>query len=225
MEDHRPAHTYPHIRYRSMQFSKMAIAANPCCAEGYSNLGNVHKERNELADALSNYRRAVHLKPDFIDGYINLAAALVSAGDLEQAVQAYLSALQYNPVCPSRVYIHTSCRTSTVFVRISAICSKQWVVWRKPRSEHSHILFCCPSPMCAIAPLLSLQVKCRSVCAQQFDHNHTSTHLSLVIRAIHARPTHICAGCSQCSYQLFAVHGLDGFGADVWGSACTIDGS
>ena len=40
----------------------------------------------------------MRLKPDFIDGYINLAAALVAAGDMEGAVQAYVSALQYNPV-------------------------------------------------------------------------------------------------------------------------------
>jgi cytochrome c-type biogenesis protein CcmH/NrfG len=40
----------------------------------------------------------VRLKPDFIDGYINLAAALVAARDMEQAVQAYVTALQYNPV-------------------------------------------------------------------------------------------------------------------------------
>ena len=43
-------------------------------------------------------RHAVRLKPDFIDGYINLAAALVAAGDMEGAVQAYVSSLQYNPV-------------------------------------------------------------------------------------------------------------------------------
>ncbi len=70
-------------------------------AEAYSNLGNVYKERGQLQEALDNYRHAVRLKPDFIDGYINLAAALVAAGDLEQAVQAYVTALQYNPVsCP-----------------------------------------------------------------------------------------------------------------------------
>lgn len=51
-------------------------------------------------EALENYRHAVRLKPDFIDGYINLAAALVAANDMEQAVQAYVSALQYNPVSP-----------------------------------------------------------------------------------------------------------------------------
>lgn len=64
----------------------------------YSNLGNVYKERGQLTEALENYRHAVRLKPDFIDGYINLAAALVAAGDMEQAVQAYITALQYNPV-------------------------------------------------------------------------------------------------------------------------------
>jgi protein O-GlcNAc transferase len=82
---------------KSAHFSTLAIKANPMCAEAYSNLGNVLKERGHLDEALSNYRHAVRLKPDFIDGYINLAAALVSSGDLEQAVQAYLSALQYNP--------------------------------------------------------------------------------------------------------------------------------
>ena len=67
-------------------------------AEAYSNLGNVFKERGQLQEALDNYRHAVRLKPDFIDGYINLAAALVAAGDMEGAVQAYVSSLQYNPV-------------------------------------------------------------------------------------------------------------------------------
>lgn len=67
-------------------------------AEAYSNLGNVYKERGQLQEAIEHYRHALRLKPDFIDGYINLAAALVAAGDMEGAVQAYVSALQYNPV-------------------------------------------------------------------------------------------------------------------------------
>lgn len=86
-----------------MQFSNMAIRINPECAEAYSNLGNAHKERGDLAEALKNYQMAVQLKPDFIDGYINLASALVYVGDLEQAIQAYLTALQYNPVCILRI--------------------------------------------------------------------------------------------------------------------------
>lgn len=58
-----------------------------------------------MAEALDNYRHAVRLKPDFIDGYINLAAALVAAGDMEGAVQAYVSALQYNPVSSLLLFI------------------------------------------------------------------------------------------------------------------------
>ena len=83
---------------RSAHFSTLAIKQNPMLAEAYSNLGNVFKERGQLQEALENYRHAVRLKPDFIDGYINLAAALVAVGDMEGAVQAYVTALQYNPV-------------------------------------------------------------------------------------------------------------------------------
>ena len=94
-----------YLHFRSAHFSTLAIKQNPMCAEAYSNLGNVYKERGQLQDALENYRHAVRLKPDFIDGYINLAAALVAAGDLEQAVQAYVSALQYNPVRRQKKFI------------------------------------------------------------------------------------------------------------------------
>ena len=74
-------------------------------AEAYSNLGNVYKECGQVREALQNYRYAVRLKPDFIDGYINLAAALVAAGDMEQAVHAYVTALQYNSVsCARKTY-------------------------------------------------------------------------------------------------------------------------
>ncbi|CAJ0942501.1 unnamed protein product, partial [Mesorhabditis belari] len=81
---------------KSMKYSSMAIRLNPQCAEAYSNLGNVFKERGQLQEALDNYRHAVRLKPEFIDGYINLASALVASGDLEQAITAYCSALQNN---------------------------------------------------------------------------------------------------------------------------------
>ena len=89
---------------KSAHFSTLAIKQNPMLAEAYSNLGNVFKERGQLQEALDNYRHAVRLKPDFIDGYINLAAALVAASDMEGAVQAYVSSLQYNPVIIFTLY-------------------------------------------------------------------------------------------------------------------------
>lgn len=60
-------------------------------------MGNMYKDHLQLTSELEGYRHAVRQKPDFIDGYINLATALVAAGDMEQAIQAYLSALHYNP--------------------------------------------------------------------------------------------------------------------------------
>lgn len=100
-----------------------------CFLEGYniqqclyfSNLGNVFKERGQLQEALENYRHAVRLKPDFIDGYINLAAALVAAGDMEQAVQAYITALQYNPVSTFKFIKKVT--ISTLYIMKSIICS------------------------------------------------------------------------------------------------------
>ena len=65
-----------------------------------------------MNQALLLFRHAVRLKPDFIDGYINLAAALVAAGDMEGAVQAYVSSLQYNPV--SRILILIPCHNTVI---------------------------------------------------------------------------------------------------------------
>lgn len=67
------------------RFNNSWICISPFDVRIYSNLGNVYKERGQLQEALENYRHAVRLKPDFIDGYINLAAALVAARDMEQA--------------------------------------------------------------------------------------------------------------------------------------------
>lgn len=46
---------------------------------------------------LENSRLIVGQKPGTIDGYVKLAGALVAAGNMDQAIQAYFSALHYNP--------------------------------------------------------------------------------------------------------------------------------
>ena len=109
---------------KSAHFSTLAIKQNPMLAEAYSNLGNVFKERGQLQEALDNYRHAVRLKPDFIDGYINLAAALVAAGDMEGAVQAYVSSLQYNPVSQDQGQNRSELTIS--HLRISTVFGQIW---------------------------------------------------------------------------------------------------
>jgi protein O-GlcNAc transferase len=80
----------------SAYFSQEAIRINPQLAEAYSNLGNVFKEQGQITQALEYYRYAVTLKRDFIDGYVNLAAALTSIQDWEGAIQAHRDALNIN---------------------------------------------------------------------------------------------------------------------------------
>ncbi|CEF64055.1 O-glycosyltransferase [Strongyloides ratti] len=70
---------------KSLQFASIALTKNPSLAEAYCNLGNVFKERGQYKEAIENYRHAIELK------------TLVSKGDLEQAVVAYSTALQFNP--------------------------------------------------------------------------------------------------------------------------------
>lgn len=55
------------------------------------------RKEDNCRKAVEHYQHALCFKPDFIDSYINPAAALVAAGDSEVAVQAYISTLQYNP--------------------------------------------------------------------------------------------------------------------------------
>lgn len=97
-----------------------------------SNLGNVYKERGQLQEALENYRHAVRLKPDFIDGYINLAAALVAAGDTEQAVQAYITALQYNGASIHQLFDFWLCFANVInkfiiFLFLGIVLCQEWL--------------------------------------------------------------------------------------------------
>ena len=79
-------------------FCQLAIKQNPQMAEAYSNLGNVLKEKGQLTEAIENYKHALRIKPEFIDGYLNLAAAFVAAGHMESAISTYMIVLNNNPV-------------------------------------------------------------------------------------------------------------------------------
>lgn len=114
---------------KSAHYSMLAIRQNPHLAEAYSNLGNVFKERGQIQEALDNYRHAISLKRDFIDGYINLAAALVAANDLEGAVSAYVSALNINPVSPEPADESPVFETGALLFRIYTAFEATWEIF------------------------------------------------------------------------------------------------
>jgi predicted O-linked N-acetylglucosamine transferase (SPINDLY family) len=60
----------------------------------YSNLGVVLRARGRLRQAIAAYRRAIELKPEFVDAYHNLGNALREDGQADAAANAYRRVIQ-----------------------------------------------------------------------------------------------------------------------------------
>jgi len=69
--------------------ARQSVALVPALTESLLNLGNT-------GDA-SSYRRAIQVRPDYLDAWINLANLQVAAGDTDAARVSYLQALAINP--------------------------------------------------------------------------------------------------------------------------------
>src|SRR6202140_2984695 len=59
--------------------------------------GNGLAAAGHLEDAISEYRAALRIKPDFFEAHANLANALKAKGDLEGAIAESRAALRINP--------------------------------------------------------------------------------------------------------------------------------
>ena len=59
-------------------------------AEAHGGLGNVLKDLGEFSfESVACYRRAVELKPDFVDAHVNLGLLLANQGQLDAAAACY----------------------------------------------------------------------------------------------------------------------------------------
>jgi tetratricopeptide (TPR) repeat protein len=63
----------------------------------HNGLGNAFAQKSLYTDAMTQYRMAIMLQPDFADAHSNLAAMLVRAGELTQATAEYEIALGIPP--------------------------------------------------------------------------------------------------------------------------------
>jgi tetratricopeptide (TPR) repeat protein len=66
-------------------------------AEAYAALAGALKEKKQTDAAISAYRSAVALQPDFAEAHVNLGAMLMETGQVEPAMAAYRAALALNP--------------------------------------------------------------------------------------------------------------------------------
>lgn len=72
---------------------RRALAGRPDLSDAYNNLGRLHHERGQLADAEGCYRLALCADPDIALYWFNLGVALEDAGRSAEAIAAYERAL------------------------------------------------------------------------------------------------------------------------------------
>ena len=75
----------------------MALVADPTLAEAAYNLGSLHDDLGNSAEATLWYRRALEVRPDYADAHFNLASALERAGDRAAARRHWLRYLDLDP--------------------------------------------------------------------------------------------------------------------------------
>ena len=54
---------------RSEEVLVSAVTSNPALFQAWLNLGNTFKEQEKLEEAIASYRKAIEVKPDFVDAY------------------------------------------------------------------------------------------------------------------------------------------------------------
>ena len=70
--------------------------ANPSSAT-YYNQGIALKAQGKLDAAIESYRKALSIKPDFIEAHCNMGSALQAQGKFDEAIASYQKALSINP--------------------------------------------------------------------------------------------------------------------------------
>ena len=63
-------------------------------AEAHSGTGTVLARRGDADEAIAEYRKAVEIKPDYVDRHGNLGDALALQGKLDEAIEQYLLVLR-----------------------------------------------------------------------------------------------------------------------------------
>ena len=60
-------------------------------------MGNALKEQGKLEEAIESFKRALELKPDYVEAYSNMGNALKEQGKLGEAIQAYKKVPSFKP--------------------------------------------------------------------------------------------------------------------------------
>jgi predicted O-linked N-acetylglucosamine transferase (SPINDLY family) len=85
------------VLYRQILQLAGDASFHPEFPDAYNNLGTVLAARGELAEAITHFRQALHVRPDFAEAHYNLGIALQDQGRPEEAIASYRQALRLKP--------------------------------------------------------------------------------------------------------------------------------
>jgi tetratricopeptide (TPR) repeat protein len=74
-----------------------ALDCNPRNAFAHYNVANVLNRGGKSDEAISHYRQALQIRPDYFDARNNLGAALARAGQLDEAIEQFNKVLDHDP--------------------------------------------------------------------------------------------------------------------------------
>ncbi|MEE9212062.1 MAG: tetratricopeptide repeat protein, partial [Phycisphaeraceae bacterium] len=84
--------------YRSpISIWQTVVQGAPRNPRGYNELGNALQLQGEFHEAISHYRHAILIKPDYVEAHNNLGTVLWLQGKLDEAISHYRQALKVKP--------------------------------------------------------------------------------------------------------------------------------
>ena len=86
-----------HKHPEALDFYAKALAIKSNVPELFYNIANAHYELGNIEECFSNYRMAIELKPDFLEGHFALNELLWRQGREDEYLQSYRSAILKNP--------------------------------------------------------------------------------------------------------------------------------
>ncbi len=86
------------VDWRSEDTLWLATAkASPSSAQNHNNLGDLYGRHGDIPRAISEFKRAIEIKPNYADAYHNLANTYQQIGQYDNAIADYKKALEFNP--------------------------------------------------------------------------------------------------------------------------------
>jgi tetratricopeptide (TPR) repeat protein len=91
---------------KAIEAHEKAAMLDPSFPQPYCNLGRIYLTafRGKEEDAAALFRKALSLKPDFVDAWVNLAAASIRSGKYPEGAQAAQRGVALAPDRPDAHY-------------------------------------------------------------------------------------------------------------------------